>query len=168
MSRKLVAILFLSVGFFISCKVKYSFNGADVPEQAKTVSVGFFQNNAPLANPTLSQTFTESLRDIFISQTKLNLVPLNGDLQFEGSVTGYDIRPVAIQANETASLNRLTITVNVQYRNSFDEKKNFEQNFTRFADYSSTEQLSSVEEGLISEINKQLVQDIFDRSFGNW
>jgi len=162
-----ISYLFLS-GLFISCKVKYSFTGADIPLEAKTVSVGFFQNNAPLANPTLSQTFTESLRDIFISQTKLNLVPVNADLQFEGSITGYDIRPVAIQANETASLNRLTITVSVQYKNSFDEKKNFDQNFTRFADYSSTEQLSSVEEGLISEINKQLVQDIFDRSFGNW
>ena len=71
---------------------------------------------------------------------------INADLQFEGSITGYDVRPVAIQANETASLNRLTITVNVIYKNTFDEKKNFEQNFTRFADYSSAEQFSTVEE----------------------
>ena len=168
MIRTLVILFLFLTGIFSSCKVKYSFTGADIPQEAKTVSVGFFQNNAPLANPTLSQTFTESLRDIFISQTKLSLVVINADLQFEGSITGYDVRPVAIQANETASLNRLTITVNVIYKNTFDEKKNFEQNFTRFADYSSAEQLSTVEEGLISEINKQLVQDIFDRSFGNW
>ncbi|MFZ5554902.1 MAG: LptE family protein [Bacteroidota bacterium] len=168
MSRTLVYILLIFAGTFSSCRVKYSFNGGSIPDEAKTVSVGFFQNNAPLASPTLSQTFTETLRDLFISQTKLSLVPLNGDLQFEGYISGYDVRPVAIQGNETASLNRLTITVSVKYVNRFNEKENFEQSFSRFADYSSSEQLSSVEESLIAEINRQLVQDIFDRSFGNW
>jgi hypothetical protein len=142
--------------------------GGSIPPEAKTVSVSFFQNNAPLANPTISQSFTESLKDVFISQTRLNLVPLSGDLQFSGAITGYDIRPVAIQGNETAALNRLTVTVSVRYVNTLNEKQNFEQSFSRFVDFPSATELSSNEESLISEVNKQLIQDIYDRSFGNW
>lgn len=153
---------------FSSCTIRYGFTGADIPAEAKTVSVAYFQNNAALANPNYSQRITEALKDIFISQTRLNLVSNNGDLRYEGSVTGYDIRPVAIQGNETASLNRLTITVNVKYVNTLDTKKNFEQTFSRFVDFNSNQQLSAIEEELMNEVNKQLVQDIFDRSLSNW
>lgn len=162
-------------GFFLvlllittSCKVQVSFTGIDVPADAKTVSVSYFQNNSSLAGPTVSQNFTESLKDIFISQTRLNLVNQNGDLHYEGSISSYDIRPMALQGNETAALNRLSIGVTVKYVNRLDEKKNFEQSFSRFVDFPSTLDLSSNEESLVSEVNKQLVQDIFDRSLGNW
>ncbi|MFN3343281.1 MAG: LPS assembly lipoprotein LptE, partial [Flavobacteriales bacterium] len=97
-----------------------------------------------------------------------NLVKDNGDIRFEGAITGYDVRPVALQGNDAAALNRLTLSVNVRYINSFDDKKNFEQNFSRFVDFPSTTDIASNEESLIGEINKQLVQDIYDRSFGNW
>lgn len=168
MNKTLFIVLTFLLLVLTSCKVQVSFTGIDIPEQAKTVSVSYFQNTASLAGPTVSQNFTESLKDVFISQTRLNLVNSSGDLHYEGSVTGYDIRPVALQGNETAALNRLTITVSVKYVNSFDEKKNFEQNFSRFVDFSSTLDLSSNEESLVSEVNKQLVQDVFDRSLGNW
>lgn len=151
-----------------ACKVNYSFTGADIPSDAKTVSVAAFQNNAPLAGPNVSLLFTESLKDLFIAQTRLNLVKSEGDLHFEGAIVGYDVRPMAIQGNDAAALNRLTITVSVRYVNTLDEKKNFEQNFSRFVDFPSTTDLSSNEESLVGEVNKQLVQDIFDRSFGNW
>ena len=153
---------------FYSCKIKYSFTGADIPEEAKSVSVALFVNNAGLANPNLPMRLTESLKDQILSQSKLYIVQNNGDLQFSGTITGYDIKPVAVQANDNAGLNRLTITVNVIYSNKFDDKKNFTQSFSRFSDYSSTQDLSSVEDNLITDINKMLVQDIFDRAFGNW
>lgn len=166
--KKNTFIFFAFLLHVISCKVQMSFSGIDVPAEAKTVSVSYFQNNASLAGPTVSQNFTESLKDIFISQTRLNLVSNNGDLHYEGTINSYDIRPVALQGNETAALNRLSIGVTVKYVNKFDEKKNFEQNFSRFVDYSSSLDLSSNEENLVNEVNKQLVQDIFDRSLGNW
>jgi hypothetical protein len=91
-----------------------------------------------------------------------------GDLNFEGSITNYITAPIAIQSSDKAALNRLTITVNVKYSCSFDEKKNFEQTFSRFADYSSSESIKAVEEELIKEINNQLVQDIFNRALNDW
>ncbi len=151
-----------------SCKIHYSFTGGSVPPEAKTVSVQYFQNNASLAPPTLSQTFTEALKDKLSSQTRLSLINKGGDLGFEGSVTGYTTGPIAIQSTDQAALNRLTITVNVKYTCMFDEKKNFEQSFTRYADYTSDQNLASIEDQLTREINEQLVQDIFNRALNNW
>jgi lipopolysaccharide assembly LptE-like protein len=150
------------------CKAHYSFSGASIPPEAKTVSVIYFQNNASLAPPTLSQSFTEALRDKLSSQTRLSLTNKGGDLNFEGSVTGYTTGPIAIQSTDLAALNRLTITVNVRYTCAFDEKKNFEQSFTRYADYTSDQNLASIEEQLTREINEQLIQDIFNRALNNW
>lgn len=152
----------------ISCKVNYSFTGASIAEDIKTVSVKTFQSYAPLANANMSQTFTEALKDKFLSQTNLDLVTKNGDLQFEGSITGYNVTSVAIQGNETAALNRLTITVKVKFTNTKDSDLDFETNFSRYTDYESSQNLASIEDGLITEINEQLTQDIFNKAVSNW
>lgn len=166
----LTLIALLSITLLYSCKVGYSFSGASIAPDVKTVSIKTFQNVAPLAQPTLSQTFTESLKDIFITQTNLSLVEKGGDLQFEGKITGYNVAPVAIQGNQvsTASINRLTITVQVKFVNTKDEKQNFEQNFSRFADFDASRNLASVENELTKDINSQLSQDIFNRAVTNW
>lgn len=161
----IIGFLFLSS---FGCKVNYSLTGADIEPTVESVSVAFFINNAPLAHPNTGQLFTESLKDIMLNQTRLQLVANKGDIQYEGSITGYEVRPVAITGTETASVNRLTITVQVKYTNTKNEKKNFESSFTRFADFESSQQLSSIEENLIGQINDQLVQDIFDKSLSNW
>jgi len=164
------ALLFLICFFslFTACKINYSLSGASIPPEAKTISVKYFENTASLAPPTLSQTFSEALRDKIISQTRLTLVKSNGDLTFEGKITNYAVTPQGIQSSDQAALNRLTITVNVKYTCSFDEKKNYEKEFSRFADYSSSLALSAVETQLISQIDDQLVQDIFNKTFNDW
>ena len=148
--------------------MNYSFSGASIPPEAKTVSVIYFSNTASLAPPTLSQIFTEALRDKLSTQTRLALVNKGGDLNFAGSIIGYATSPVAIQSTDQAALNRLTITVNVKYTCSFNEKKNFEQTFSRYADYTSDKSLASVEDQLIRDINVQLVQDIFNKALNDW
>ena len=113
-----------------ACKVGYSFTGASIPPEAKTVSISYFTNNSSLAPPTLSQQFTEALKDICSSQTRLTLVAKGGDLTFEGYIVDYKVSPLAIQANDQAALNRLTVTVQVKYTNRFDDKKSYEASFS--------------------------------------
>lgn len=151
-----------------SCKVHYSFSGASVSPDVKTVSIQTFKNNASLAPPTLSQSLTEAVKDIFTSQTNLSIVSKSGDLNFEGEITNYLTSPVAIQSNDQAALNRLTISVSVKFTNAKDEKQNFETAFSRYADYSSTQSLSAAQDELIRQINEQLVQDIFNKAMINW
>jgi hypothetical protein len=161
-----------SVLYFASCKVGYSFTGASVPPEAETFSVERFPNNAGLGPPTLSQTFTQDLRDRFMRQTDLDLTDRNGDIQYSGSIVDYEVEPVAVQGNQEgndqASLNRLTMTVKVRYRNTIEEKDSFEREFSRFADFEADQSLSDVENELIEEINDQLTQDIFDASLSDW
>jgi hypothetical protein len=154
--------------FLNSCKPRISLSGATIPTEAKTISVGFFTNNTSLGPPTISQRFTERLKDMVSQQTNLSLIKQSGDLQFEGYISDYNVAPTAIQSNDQASLNRLTITVNVVYLNKFNDKQNFEQTFTRFADFKSTEVLSAREQELTQEIFRQITEDIFNRAFNNW
>lgn len=160
-------LLFLTL-FHTSCKIKYSLNGASIPMEAKTISVQFFSNNTTLGSPSISQKFTEKLRDMVSTQTNLALMKQNGDLEFEGSITEYNIAPVAIQSTDQAALNRLSMTVNVKFKNKYDATKNFEQAFTRFADYKTSSSLSAEEDNLLLEINRQLTEDIFNKAFNNW
>ncbi len=162
------AILFFIAVIGGSCKARYSFTGADIPAEAETLSVVRFPNRAPLADPSLSQDFTEALRNIFLEQTSLELVEKKGDLQYSGQITGYNVEPVAVESNEQAAMNRLTIEVQVNYTNTLDPDKSFQQTFSRFADFQGNKDLSEVEEELVAEINDQLVQDIFDQSLSNW
>ncbi len=151
-----------------NCVPHYSLSGATIPVEAKTISVAFFTNNTTLGKPSISQKFTEKLRDVVSSQTNLALMKQNGDLQFEGNISDYNVAPVAIQSTDQAALNRLTITVSVKYTNKFDATKNFEQSFTRFTDYQASKAISSVEDDLLTEINRQLTEDIFNKAFNNW
>ncbi len=153
--------------FFTGCGV-YSFTGASVPPEAKTISIGFFSNKAKLVEPTLSPIFTDILKDRFTSQLNLTMVDRSGDLDLQGEITDYKTTPVAIQGDQTAALNRLTITVKVRYTNKYEPDKDFEQNFTEFADYSSTQDFNSVKADLIELISNALADDIFNKCVVNW
>ncbi len=164
----LILLMLFAAGFLSDCKVNYSFTGADIPADARTFSVETFTVIAPLADPTYGLTITEELKELILGQSRLDLVVAEGDLQFEGSVTGYNVAPAAIAADEFAEINRLTITIKVSYVNTFEEEKNFDRTFSRFADFPTTQDLQDVEAALIEEINFQLTQDIFDASLGSW
>jgi hypothetical protein len=165
---KLLLIAILCAFALVGCKARISLSGATIPPEAKTISVGFFANNTSLGAPSLSQRFTEKLRDMVSQQTNLALIRQNGDLQFDGSIADYNVAPVAIQSTDQASANRLTITVQVKYHNKFEIAKGFEQSFTRFADFPSSKNISSEEPALVAEIFRQLTEDIFNKAFNNW
>ena len=150
-----------------SCKISYSFSGANTGT-LKTVSVDYFQNRAALAPPTLSQYFTEQLKDLFERQTNLDLVNGNGDAHFEGEITGYSTRPMAISGAEQAELTRFTIAIRVRYTNAKDDKLSFEETFSQYRDYESKQSFESVQAELTDQIIEDITGDIFNRAFVNW
>ncbi len=160
-----ISILFA----FTGCTVKYSFTGASIPPEAKTVSVKNFPNMAPLVNPLLSNEISETLKDRFMAETNLILTSAQGDLHFEGTITQYNTKPMDLQAgSDEAQQNRLTIGVKVKFVNTIEDKNSYEQNFSRFADYDSSQSLESVQDALVTEIVEQLVDDIFNKAVVNW
>jgi len=168
MKRLIIIFAILTALFYISGCGIYSFTGASIPAEAKTISIQHFPNNASMVEPTLSQAFTDALRDKFVSQTNLTLIQKGGDLMIDGAIVAYTVKPVAIQSNQTAALNRLTITVNVRFTNTYDKDKDFETSFTRYEDYPSNKDLAIVQQNLIDLINEMLVDDIFNKAVVNW
>ena len=164
----IITTLLCATTLIVGCTVKYSFSGASIPLEAKTVSIAYFPNNAPMVAPTLSSALTDALQDKFARQTKLQLVPSNGDLAFEGEITNYTSTPAAITANETAAMNRLTITVKVKYTSIYEPQFNYNKSFSAFAEYDANSLLQDVQDTLIQEICEQLIQDIFNAAVANW
>lgn len=165
MIKRILAFAILTLA--LACSGGYSFTGGDVGN-AKTISIKLFPNYAELVNPTLSQNFTEDLRETFIQQTNLNLTPDDGDLMFEGSIIGYSVSPQASSANQVAAQTRLSVTVNVIFTNNLEPIKSFEQKFTSYRDYPATQDLSQVETELVSQITKELAEKIMNRAIVNW
>lgn len=150
------------------CKVTYSLSGASIPAEAKTFSVAYFPNNAPMVAPILSSTLTDELTQKFASQTRLVQVPEGGDFAFEGEIVGYTSTTSSVSSGDYALQNRLTITVKVKFTNAIDDKMSFNKTFSAYSDYDSTRLLTEVEGELITEIVSQLVTDIFQAAASNW
>lgn len=150
------------------CTVKYSLSGASIPPDAKTFSVAYFPNNAPMVAPTLSSTLTDELTQKFASSTRLSQVTEGGDFAFEGEIVGYTSTTSSVSSGDYALQNRLTITVKVKFTNVIDDKMSFNKTFSAYADYDSTRLLTEVQDELITEIVNQLVTDIFQAAASNW
>jgi hypothetical protein len=153
---------------FSACKVSYSFSGVSISPDVKTFSVAYFPNRARLVNPNLSQQFTDGLQEKIIKQSKLNQIKENGDLEFSGQITGYDVQPMNIVSGDIAAQNRLKIEVKVKFTNNKDHTQDWEKSFTAYEDYDSTKSLDQAEGNLVTEIIKKLTDDIFNASVANW
>lgn len=162
----LFAAFLLSV--ISGCKVSYSFSGASISSDVETVSVQYFQNRASLVQPSLSQAFTDALIDKCKAETNLNFITGIGDVNFEGEIVDYNTRPVTVGADAAAATNRFSITIRVKFTNTVEPDFNFDQRFSRYADYSSNLNLSDVESELSEQIIEMIVEDVFNQAFVNW
>ena len=162
------AIITIAAG----CKISYSFSGASISPEVKTISVQFFSNRADLNGGIIragfDQEFTDALKDKFRAQTGLEFVNDIGDVNFEGEITAYNTSPMAITGDEVAALNRFTVSVRVKFTNAIQPEQNFESVFSRYEDYDSSQDLSSVEDDPLEEILELITEDIFNKAFVNW
>lgn len=168
MKRILFSLVIALTAVLVSCTVKYSLSGASIPPDAKTFSVAYFPNNAPMVAPVLSATMTDELTQRFASRTSLMQVEEGGDFAFEGEIVGYSSTTSSVSSGDYALQNRLTISVKVKFTNAIDDKMSFNRNFSAYADYDSTKLLNEVESELIPQIVEQLVTDIFQAAASNW
>ncbi len=132
------------------------------------MSIAYFPNRAPLVNPLLSQNFSEGLRDFFDRQVRLAQIDRGGDLSLEGEITDYKLQPIAPQADATAAMTRLTITVNVRFTNRYDAEADFEKSFSQYVEFDDAVNFASEEQTLVDEINQLLFDQIFNASVANW
>ena len=169
LKNKIIALFFLTMALLVSCSISYKFNGASIDyTKVKTISIKDFPNQAPLVYPVLSQMFTDKLKDIYIRQTRLEMVKDNGDLDIEGEIIGYELAAMAVKEDAYASRTKLTITVRVRYTNQSKPEEDFEQSFSAYREFDANQMLQQVQEELCTEITEVLVDQIYNATVANW
>jgi hypothetical protein len=163
----LIVLFTLASALFTSCGI-YSFSGTSLSPDIKSVTVVNFTMATAGGPSNMALQFNEKMKEYYQRNTSLALLPSNGDMQLEGTITGYEVIPAAPTANDQAALNRLSITIQVKFTNNKDEEKNFDQSFSFFKDFPQNQTLNQVESRLVPLILDQLVQDIFNKSAGDW
>lgn len=151
------------------CAYKLSSNS--IPDDLKTINVGFFDNNAPLVVSNLSQTFTEALKTRIRTTTRLSIVNGEGDANITGAITDYRSVPVSIQAINPntppiAGAQALSITIKCKFDYPAHKDLSFDQSFTKSINYSGN--LAAQEQALIQTLTRQIIDDIFNKAFNNW
>jgi hypothetical protein len=175
-NKFLIPYLGLVLLLFQGCSIKYSFTGTNINyDLVKTFSVDNFFNDSGGGPANMEQRFTEALKEYYQRNTSLELVRSNGDLQFMGAITGYNLTPQAVVSSSDPNLPdragqmRLTIRIDVEYINMTNEEENLKQSFSFFQDYDPrTTTLLDVENQLVEEIFENIIQDIFTATVANW
>lgn len=167
--RNIIGCLLGLVVMLSACTISYKFNGASIDyTKVKSISIKDFPNQAPLVYAPLAQLFTEDLKDIYVRQTRLNMVRENGDLDLEGEITGYDLTQLAVKENAFASQSKLTITVRVRYSNRTKPEEDFEQSFSAYREFENTQLLQDVQDQLCSEMVEEIADQIYNATVANW
>nr|WP_320057741.1 LptE family protein [uncultured Bacteroides sp.] len=152
-----------------SCSISYKFNGASINyDKVKTISIADFPIKAAYVYAPLATKFNEKLKDVYVQQTRLRLIPRNADLAVEGEITGYNQYNQAVKADGYSSEVKLTITVNVRYVNNTNHEEDFEQQFTAFRTYDSKQMLTAVQDELIDQMVKDITDQVFNATVANW
>ena len=152
-----------------SCKVSYTFNGASIDyTKIKSIRIADFPVRSSYVWAPMGAIFNNQLKDQFRNSTKLQQVKRNGDLKLEGEITRYEQRNKAVSAEGYSAQVELSITVNVRFTNNKDHKQDFEKQFTAQKSFDSTMSLNSVQEELVTQMMKDLCDQIFNASVAQW
>lgn len=147
----------------------YSFSGTSIKPDVKSITINLFEYKALKVNPSLSNDLTEAVRSQFRKMTALEQLDMDGDLEINGAITGYDVKASSIAAGDVAAQSRLTVTVKVDFTNrKYPEEDFTNKSFSAYADFDSTNSLDAVESSLVAEIIEKLVEDIFNATVAQW
>jgi outer membrane lipopolysaccharide assembly protein LptE/RlpB len=140
-----------------------------MPEEWESFTVEMIENNAANCPLSYGPVLTEILKDGIQNNTRLVLnTDGEGEIVLTGVISSYNVMPIAVQDNDNASQNRLTISVKFDLIVNEPEADKINFSATRFADFESNVNLASVESQLIDDINNQISQDVINKLLSNW
>lgn len=161
--------LFLITAIVAACSVSYKFNGASINyNETKTITIADFPIRSSYVWGPMQAIFNNELKDAFANHTKLIQVKRNGDLKIEGEITQYSQRNKSVSSEGYSAQTELSITVNVRFTNNVNHNQDFERQFTATSSYETTQSLNSVQEQLVTEMVKDITDQIFNATVANW
>ena len=160
---------FLFTFLLSSCSVSYKFNGASIDySKTKTIQISDFPIRSSYVWGPMASIFNNQLKDQFANHTKLIQVKRNGDLKIDGEITKYDQRNKSVSSEGYSAQTELTMTVNVRFTNNVNHAEDFEKQFSASATYETTQSLNAVQEELVTEMVKDITDQIFNATVANW
>ena len=167
---RMLCMAILCLSLLVSCYLpSYKFNGASIDyEKTKTIQIDNFPIRSAYVWTPMQSIFQNRLTDIFASQTKLRQVKKNGDLQLAGEITGFDQFNKGVSSSGYSNQVQLKMTVNVRFVNNKNHKEDFEKQFSATTEYDASQQLTSVQEELVTQMVKDITDQIFNASVANW
>ena len=153
----------------VSCTVSYKFNGASINyDKVKTITIEDFANRASYVWGPMAPMFNTDLQDIYVQQTRLQQVKRGGDLQLSGEITAYDQYNKSVSAEGYSSVVELKMVVNVRFTNNTNHSEDFERTFSATCEYDAKQQLSAVQEELVTQMIDDITEQIFNATVANW
>ena len=166
--RRFLAFLLLTL-LVSACSVSYKFNGASIDyTKTKTITIADFPIRSNYVWGPMQNIFNNELKDIFANHTRLTQVKKGGDLKIEGEITQYNQRNKSVSSEGYSAQTELSMTVNVRFTNNINHKEDFEQQFTATSSYETTQSLNSVQEQLVTEMVKNITEQIFNATVAQW
>jgi outer membrane lipopolysaccharide assembly protein LptE/RlpB len=168
--NKLLVSLCLSATLLLTaCSVSYKFNGASIDyTKTKTIQIADFPIRASYVWGPMQALFNNQLKDQYANHTRLIQVKRNGDIKVEGEITQYTQRNKSVSAEGYSAMTELSMTVNVRFTNNANHSEDFERQFTATQSYETTQSLNSVQEELVTQMCKDLCDQIFNATVANW
>ena len=152
----------------VGCSISYKFTGTSINyDLIKTIQLDNVANRAPYGWAPMEAMFNNKLQDLYANQTRLKIVKRGGDLHIAGEITGYDQYNKSVSADGFSSQVQLKMTVNIRFTNS-KTNESWERQFSATTQYNSTQQLSAVQEQLVTEMVKDLTDQIFNATVADW
>lgn len=163
-------MLFVAVLLSLAaCTVSYKLTGASIDyTKVKTITIETFQNRAAYQWGPMASMLNERFNDVFIQQTKLQQVSRGGDLQLAGEITSYDQVNKSVSSSGYSAMVQLKMTVNVRFTNNKNHDEDFERSFSATRDFDATQSLDSVQEELVDQMIKEIVEAVFNAALANW
>ena len=153
----------------VSCSVSYKFNGASIDyTKTKTIQIADFPIRSSYVWGPMGPMFNNALKDMYANHTRPIQVTRNGDLKVEGEITQYSQRNKSVSSEGHSAQTELSITVNVRFTNNTKHEEDFEQQFTASKTYETTQSLNAVQEELVTQMVKDLTEQIFNATVANW
>ena len=164
-----IALVLIASITISACKVSYKFNGASIDyTKTKTRQIADFPIRSSYVWGPMGPMFNNQLKDMFASHTKLSQVRNNGDLKIEGEITQYSQRNKSVSASGQSAQTELSITVNVRFTNNVNHSEDFERQFSSSKSYETTQSLATVQEELVTQMIKDITEQIFNATVANW
>lgn len=168
-SNTLDIMLLVATMLLAACSVSYKFNGASIDyTKTKTIQIADFPIRSSYVWGPMGPLFNNELKDQYANHTRLIQVKRNGDLKIEGEITQYQQRNKSVSAEGYSSQTELSMTVNVRFTNNANHSEDFERQFTASSYYETTQSLNSVQEELVTQMCKEICEQIFNATVANW